>query len=174
MCLCVCGFCVVLGEMLCEKRSLAFFLGSNNNFVISCYNTVEWISPVGWFLAFLCHCAAHLFINLLTQAAKMPFDIFSSVWFFFFFFAMYSTAFLVFLCHKIVPLSFACLRWMEPGWGYLNLVFGMQRQHHFVSLQEPLPYLLNGLWAREQKQREGEWEWFGSLQRASRKLTADR
>lgn len=172
MCLCVCGFSV-LGEMLCEKRSLAFFLGSNNNFVISWYNTLEWISLVGWFLAFLCHCAAHLSVNLLTQAAKMPFDIFSSLWVLFIFFAMYSTAFLVFLYHKIVPLSFACLRWMEPGWGVFEW-FGMQRQHHSVSLQEPLPYLLNGLWAREQKQREAEWEWFDSLQRAGRKLTADR
>lgn len=86
-----------------------------------------------------------------------------------------SSPFLVFLCHKIVPLSLACLRWMRPGWG-LRVVewFGMQRQHHSVSLQEPSPYLLNGLWAREQKQREAEWEWLDSLPRAGRKRTAAR
>lgn len=107
--------------MLCEKRSLAFFLGSNNNFVISWYNTLEWISLVGWFLAFLCHCAAYLSVNLLTQAAKMPFDIFSSLWVLFFFFLpfilqLFLSSSAIKLCHCLLP---AWGGWSQVG-GYLN------------------------------------------------------
>lgn len=110
--------------------------------------------------------SAHLSVNRWPTVAVMPFD--DS------FLTPSSTHIL--LVFAIVPLLFACLsqaRLVLVGVGTFEW-FGMQPQRHSVSLQEPSPYLLNGLWAREQKQREAEWEWLDSLQRASLEWTAAR
>lgn len=165
------------------KERFGIFRRSNHNFLIFrftlWYDTLEWISPFDWFLAFLCYQAADLSVNLwLTLAVKMMFDnllpflsLFSMHLFLPSLLHLFMSSSATELCHCLPEQDEAGGRGLVGGvfeW------FGMQRQHRSVSLQEPSPYLLNGLWAREQKQREAEWEWLDSLQRAGRKRTAAR
>lgn len=71
---------------------------------------------------------------------------------------------MIFLLKSLFSFS---LRWMKPGRGCCNDLVCSDGAilFHCRSL---LPYLLNGLWAWEQKQREAEWEWFDSLQSGQR------
>lgn len=168
--LCVFVFC--FGRNV-WKEKFGILHGWGPNFLISWYDTLEWLSPLDWFLGFSWPpCCTPVCKSVVNTGCE------DAIWHLFLcaaFLAISSSPFHVFLHHKIVPLSSACLSWMRPGrgWGVFEW-FGMQRQHRSVSLQEPSPYLLNGLWAREQKQREAEWEWLDSLQRAGRKRTAAR